>query len=114
MNVKQVSQGRTLYSTLEANTEGIMPKIKTQDSQGSGTAKRNSDYFSKMYEAAADLSNVPIFENDQIMEAVGQYLDLTTLKTQFIRTKENSEFNQLLRLQNFLKQKKSTEIAKTL
>lgn len=48
------------------------------------------------------------------MDAVSQYLDMSTLRTQFIKSKEDSEFNQLLKLQNQIKQKKSKEIAKHL
>lgn len=39
-----------------------------------------------------------------------QYLDQATLKTQFIQTKEDSEFNSLLKLKDFIHKKKQDEI----
>lgn len=114
-NVKQVSQGKTLYATIEANGDGILPKVELAGGadQGKNAAGANRS-GSKKDGKRAEQSSIPIFENDQIMEAVGNYLDLSTLKTQFIKTDENSEFNQLLKLKNFLRKKKSTEIVKTL
>lgn len=70
-----------------------MPRVESLDPAGTGSAPAN---FRKM--KAVEQSNIPIFENEQIMEAVAHYLDLATLKTQFIKTKADSEFNQLLKL----------------